>query len=237
MSWTCGRWRPVTSPFYSSEQTDLSRVVLGEVVAAVPDAVLIGGWASWVRTGGAMSHDIDLIVSRAELEQLRSMVDDLSESRHLGGVKWRATWRDIHLDLYVAHQSQLGSNLQLRVEKLVPYVEQVNGYRVLSIPAHTATKIAALLDRPDSMPGRKDRYEILRLLQSPQASRTPVVMRSASARTAEQLDTLTDAAFGFLGDGLNKKGRAALRRMATDWTAGQAGSASTIAVAPSGPTL
>ena len=169
----------MTNPFYSSEQTDLSRAVLGEVVAAVPDAILIGGWASWVRTGGAMSHDIDLIVTRAELEQPEAMVDDLSESRHLGGVKWRATWRDIHLDLYVAHQSQLGTNLQLRVEKLAPYVEQVNGYRVLNIPAHTATKVAALLDRPDSMPGRKDRYEILRLLRAPQAARTPLIMLAA----------------------------------------------------------
>lgn len=75
----------MTSPFYSSEQTDLSRAVLGEVMAAVPKAILIGGWASWVRTGGAMSHDIDLIVSRAELELLGAMGDDLSESRHLGG--------------------------------------------------------------------------------------------------------------------------------------------------------
>lgn len=30
--------------------------------------------------------------------------------------------------------------------------------------------IAALLDRPDSLPGRKDRYEILRLLDDPAAS-------------------------------------------------------------------
>lgn len=105
------------------------------------------------------------------------------------------------------------------MEKLVPFVEQVNGYRVLSVPAHTATKMAALLDRPDSLPGRKDRYEILRLLRAPDASRTPVVIRAASARNAEQLTTLTNAAFGFLGDGLNKKDRAVLRRLATSWTA------------------
>lgn len=228
----------MTSPFYSSEQTDLSRAVLGEVVAAVPDAVLIGGWASWVRTGGAMSHDIDLIVSRAELDQLAAMVDDLSESRHLGGVKWRATWRDIHLDLYVAHQSQLGTNLQLRVEKLIPHVERVNGYRVLSVPAHTATKIAALLDRPDSMPGRKDRYEILRLLTAPAAARTPAVIREASARNAEQLNTLTDAAFGFLAQGQNKKSQAVLRRTAMAWTAAAQQSGEPAPAPPSsGPTF
>jgi hypothetical protein len=51
----------MTNPFYSSEQTELSRAVLGEVVGAVPEAILIGGWGTWVRTGGPMSHDVDLI--------------------------------------------------------------------------------------------------------------------------------------------------------------------------------
>ena len=38
----------MTNHFYSSEQTDLSRAVLGEVVAVVPAAILMGGWGSWV---------------------------------------------------------------------------------------------------------------------------------------------------------------------------------------------
>lgn len=90
----------MTNQFYSSEQTDLSRAVLGEVLAAVPAAILIGGWGSWVRNGGPMSHDVDLIVTRGELGILERIVDDLSESHHLAGTKWRATWRSIHLDLY-----------------------------------------------------------------------------------------------------------------------------------------
>ena len=104
-----------------------------------------------------MSHDVDLIVTRGELGILERMVDDLSESHHLAGTKWRATWRSIHLDLYAPFQSRLGANLQLRVELLTSHAETVNGYRVLTSAAHTATKIAALLDRPDSLPGRKDR--------------------------------------------------------------------------------
>lgn len=55
----------MTSPFSSSEQTELSRAVLDEVLTAVPDAILIGGWSTWVRTGGPTSHDIDLILDRA----------------------------------------------------------------------------------------------------------------------------------------------------------------------------
>ena len=79
----------------------------------------------------------------------------MSESHHLAGTKWRGTWRDIHIDLYAPYQSRLGANLQLRVEALVPHAETIDGRRLLSVPAHTATKIAALLDRPDSLPGGK----------------------------------------------------------------------------------
>jgi hypothetical protein len=205
--------------FYSSEQTDLSRAVLGEVVAAVPAAILIGGWGSWVRTGGPMSHDVDLIVTRDELAALERIVGDLSESHHLAGTKWRATWRSIHLDLHVPFQSRLGANLQLRVELLTSHAETANGYRVLTSAAHTATKIAALLDRPDSLPGRKDRFEILKLLEDPSTSGTPLIIAAASARTPAQVDKLVRDAFVFLtGEPeLNRQARSRLRRMEAVW--------------------
>jgi hypothetical protein len=205
--------------FYSSEQTDLSRAVLGEVVAAVPAAILIGGWGSWVRTGGPMSHDVDLIVTRDELAALERIVGDLSESHHLAGTKWRATWRSIHLELYVPFQSRLGANLQLRVELLTSHAETANGYRVLTSAAHTATKIAALLDRPDSLPGREDRFEILKLLGDPSTSRTPSIIAAASARTPAQVDKLLRDAFRFLtGEPeLNRQARSRLRQMQAVW--------------------
>jgi hypothetical protein len=147
------------------------------------------------------------------------MVDDLSESHHLAGTKWRATWRSIHLDLYTPYQSRLGANLQLRVEHLVPYVETVNGYRVLTTPAHTATKIAALLDRPDSLPGRKDRYEILRLLDDPAIADTPNIILRASTRTTDEVRTLLHKAFEILAaePELAKRARAQLRERETAW--------------------
>ncbi len=166
-----------------------------------------------------MSHDVDLIVSRGDLAVLGGIVDDLSESRHLAGTKWRASWRSIHLDLYVPFQSRLGANLQLRVEKLANFAESVDGYQVLRVPAHTATKVAALLDRPDSLPGRKDRHEILRLVDDPAAIRTPAVIAEASARTAAEVDKLLHDAFVFLaGEAtLTKKERARLRTTETAW--------------------
>jgi hypothetical protein len=229
----------MTNPFYSSEQTELSRAVLGEVVGAVPQAILIGGWGTWVRTGGAMSHDVDLIVSRPELAVLETMVDDLSESHHLAGTKWRATWRSIHLDLYAPYQSRLGANLQLRVEQLLPHVETVNGYRVLTTPAHTATKIAALLDRPDSLPGRKDRYEILRLLDHPAIAETPDIILRASTRTTDQVRTLLHRAFEILAaePELAKRARAQLRERETAWRRLLPDSPSPGSPPQSGPTI
>src|ERR1700684_157750 len=103
---------------YSSKQTENSREVLDELLALIPNAVLIGGWASWVRTKGPMSHDIDLIISHAERNQIGAIAVDMSESTHVGARKWRATYRDIHVDLYVPHQSRLGEELKLRTEDL-----------------------------------------------------------------------------------------------------------------------
>jgi hypothetical protein len=209
----------VTNPFYSFEQTEQSKAVLDDLLGAVPEAILIGGWGTWARVGGAMSHDVDLIVSRAELAQIEGMVDEISQSHHLAGTKWRGTWQGIHIDLYAPFQSRLGANLQLRVEALVPYAELADGRRLLSVPAHVATKVAALLDRPDSLPGRKDRQELLHLLARPDASGAAGVIKAASARTPDEVGVLIDRAMTFLAGeaSLNRQERNRLRQMARQW--------------------
>lgn len=128
---------------YPPEFTDRSRSVLHRVHEAVPDAVLIGGWGTWLRTGGPMSHDIDLIVSRSELAIIAGFGDEVSESHHLGGRKWRGTLDDIHLDLYVPQESRLGRHLQLRVERLGDRRDTVDGWVALDLAAQVATKLAA----------------------------------------------------------------------------------------------
>jgi hypothetical protein len=158
----------------------LARPVLGEVLAAVPDAVLIGGWGTWVRSRGPMSHDIDLILARDQLAVLEVLIDDLSDSRHLAARKWRGTWRGVHLDLYVPWESKLGQRLGLRTEVLIDHSELVEGYNVLSVDAHIATKLAALLDRPASLPGFKDRQEIRAPLAAGGGRGTPAVLASSS---------------------------------------------------------
>jgi hypothetical protein len=210
---------PPSRDFYPPEYTERSRSVLTTVREAVPEAVLIGGWGTWVRTGGPMSHDIDLIVTRPELATLEGFVEDLSESRHLAGRMWRATLQGVHLDLYVPYQSRLGAHVQLRTERLVQHREIVDRWVVLDNPAHLATKLAALLDRPDSTPGDKDRHEIMALLAQGVDGATAVdVLHDASARPPDEVTALIAQAFEYLGDvTLDRSQRRALNAQAKDW--------------------
>jgi hypothetical protein len=210
---------PSTPGFYPPEFTERSRSVLGRVHEAVPDAVLIGGWGSWVRTGGPMSHDIDVIVTRPQLAALTALVDEMSESRHLACREWRGTLEGIHLDLYVPYQSRLGQLLELRTERLVRRIEVVDGWVVLEPPAHLATKLAALVDRPDSAPGDKDRLEVMALLaQGVDAADAVGVVHDASARRPAEVAALIDRAFEYLGDlRLDRNQRRTLNQLANHW--------------------
>jgi hypothetical protein len=210
-----------SQPFYPPEYTDRSRAVLARVRHAVPEAVLIGGWATWLRTGGAMSHDVDLIVTRAQLAQLSSIVDDVSESRHLGGRKWRGTIDGIHLDLYVPYESRLGQHLQLRIERLIQRTDHIREWVVLDLPGHLATKLAALLDRPDSMPGEKDRQEIVSLLAHDlDPTEAVAAINAASALTPAEVRPLLAQAFTYLRDmTLKEEQRRRLSRLAAEWDA------------------
>lgn len=199
--------------------------MLNRVHRAVPDAVLIGGWATWVRTGGPTSHDIDLIVTRPQLALIKAMTEEMSESRHLAGRKWRATLEGIHLDLYVPHDSRLGQHLQLRTETLVRRQEIVDGWVVLDPPGHIATKFAALLDRPDTNPGEKDRLEISALLaQGVDTAEAVRVLHEASTRASREITQLIGQAFAYLGDPqLSRDQRRHLNELAVQWRAHSTG--------------
>lgn len=186
--------------FYPKEYTDLSRRVLARFLGDVPDAILIGGWASWARIGVLQSHDIDVIVGPELLPLIEQRFGPLTLSTHIGGRKWRGQIEGIHLDVYVPHQSRLGARLRLRVEALPPYAEVVDGRRLLGLPAHLATKFAALLDRPESQSGEKDRFEIWRLLaQDISPSQIGQVMRASEAPGLEVVAAVRDV-FSYLQD-------------------------------------
>jgi len=92
---------------------------------------------------------------------------DLSPSNNHQGRKLRATIDDVHLDIYLPYESQLGSKLRLKVEVLAEYPDELSfeSWTLLRLEAHIATKMAALLDRHFSEKGQKDAREILALLE------------------------------------------------------------------------
>lgn len=186
--------------FYPKEYTDAGRRVLDRFLGDFPDAILIGGWASWARIGVLQSHDIDAIVGPELLSQVAEKYGALTVSTHIGGKKWRGEFQRIHLDLYVPYQFRLGGRLRLRVEDLPPHAERVDGWQLLSMPAHLATKFAALLDRPDSEPGEKDRIEIWRLMEQAIAPEEVAgVLRASEAPAIQVLAAIRDV-FEFLED-------------------------------------
>jgi hypothetical protein len=199
------------------EKANMTPATRADATAAA--TVLIGGWGTWLRTGGPMSHDIDLIVTRPELATLTALVDELSESRHLAGRKWRGSLDGIHLDLYVPHQSRLGQHLHLRTERLVRRTQVLDDWVVFEPPAHLATKLAALVDRPDSAPGDTDRNEIMALLdQGIDTADAVAVIHEASDRPPGEVTELIDRAFEYLGDlRLDRNERRSLNQLAREW--------------------
>jgi hypothetical protein len=89
----------------------------------------------------------------------------------------------------------------------------MEGRRVLDAPAHLATKLAALLDRPDTLPGEKDREEVWLLLrtEAPDPDQLAAVL-GASSLEGSALTSAVDEALGYLRDlPLSRPERAWLR--------------------------
>lgn len=143
------------------------RLVLDHLGRELDPSILIGGWATHFRVGGEISHDIDLIVTPDSRYRLPSAVDNLTDNNVHQGRKYRGELDGVHLDIYVPHESQLGSVLRLRVEALAEHVDReiAPPWLLLTIEAHFVTKLAALLDRFQSEKGGKDARELLALLK------------------------------------------------------------------------
>lgn len=187
-------------------------------------SILIGGWATKLRIGGEASKDIDLIINDLGLRsKLRNELTDYSENtHHSGGLKGRGTVKGVHVDTYIPYESQLGDKLRLKVEELSKYVEpeRVQGWLMLTIDAHIATKFAALLDRPDSEKGAKDAREIVGLFKhNPTASGVIDVLRTATAANPADIASYVSDVFELLPDRakLNKKERRELANMRRAW--------------------
>ena len=205
------------------------RLVLDYLGEELEPSILIGGWATVARVGGEISLDIDLIIGSPEVrEKVWATLSEVSESNHLQGTKWRGSFEGVHVEVYIPHQSELGGRLRLKVEVLAEHAEPfgASGWRLLTVEAHTISKIAALLDRPDSEKGFKDAREVLRLLElgvSPTLATQILV--SGSAIDSTELPDLVATAFDLLGprSGANKAQREQIRRWKREWAAAVTG--------------
>jgi hypothetical protein len=179
------------------------RAVVDRLGSELEPSILIGGWATFVRVGGEISLDIDLITSQQSRHKLEQMMTDLSPSNNHQGRKLRATFDDVHLDIYLPFESQLGSKLRLKVEVLAEYPDELSfeKWTLLCLEAHIGTKMAALLDRHYSEKGQKDAREILALLKLEGVD--PViaaeVLDRASTLDILNLPTMIGEAFDLIG--------------------------------------
>jgi hypothetical protein len=193
---------------------DHVQAVMRRFVREFPDAVLIGGWATYLRSHVAKSYDIDVIVDHATLAKLGAKYQ-LLPSQHISGRKFAIEVEGIGVDVYPVYQSKLGRRLQIPVEVLIDHAEKIDRTRVLTAEAQFVAKMAALLDRPDTLPGEKDRREMWELINS-----TPGLDYKAIAEIllrggweGDRQTELLDQIFELLGEtaDLSKPNRAVLR--------------------------
>jgi hypothetical protein len=190
-------------PNLYEDKNGVVRAVVDRLGHDLEPSILIGGWATFARVGGEISFDIDLITSQQSRHKLEQMMTDLSPSNNHQGRKLRATIDDVHLDIYLPFESQLGNTLRLKVEVLAEYPDELSfdKWTLLRLEAHICTKMAALLDRHFSEKGEKDAREILALLKLEGVD--PVVaaevLDRASTIGSEHLPAVIGEAFDLIG--------------------------------------
>ncbi len=201
------------------------RALLDSLGYDLEPSILIGGWATNARVGGEISHDIDLIITDQSLRQrLPERLTGYSENHlHSGGRKARGDADGVHVDAYFPYESKLGSKLLLDVGVLARYVDpdfKVEGWLMLTLDAHIATKIAALLDRHATEKGRKDARELVALIDSGGTAAGVVkVLLAATGGPAEDIPTHVRTTFELLPKlgGLNQKDRRRYAFLAREW--------------------
>jgi len=189
-------------PSLYEDDNGVIRALVDRLGYDLEPSILIGGWATFVRVGGEISLDIDLIPSQESRHKLELILTDLSPSNNHQGRKLRATIDDVHLDIYLPYESQLGGKLRLKVEVLAEYPDELSfeKWTLLRLEAHIATKMAALLDRHFSEKGQKDAREILALLKldGVDPAVAAEVLHRASTVDIQELPALIGEAFDLI---------------------------------------
>lgn len=201
------------------------RALLDSLGYDLEPSILIGGWATNARVGGEISHDIDLIITDQSLRRrLPERLTEYSENYlHSGGRKARGNADGIHVDAYFPYESKLGTKLLLDVGALTRYVDpelKVEGWLMLTLDAHIATKIAALIDRHATEKGRKDARELVALIDSGGTAAGVIeVLLSATGGPVADIPDHMRTTFELLPKlaALNQKDRRRYASLAREW--------------------
>lgn len=189
-------------PSLYEDNNGVIRALVDRLGHDLEPSILIGEWATFIRVGGEISLDIDLITSQGSRHKLEQLMTDLSPSHNHQGRKLRATLDNVHLDIYLPYESQLGDRLRLKVEVLAEYPDQLKfeKWTLLRLEAHIATKMAALLDRHFSEKGQKDAREVLALLKLENVDPTVAaeILQRASTVSIEDLPAMVGKAFDLI---------------------------------------
>ena len=106
--------------------------------------------------------------AKSDLESWGFGACAIALSHPIGGQKLALEVEGVGVDVYPVYQSRLGRRLQIPVEVLINHTEKIDQTRVLTAEAQFVAKMAALLDRPDTLPGEKDGREMWELIDSGQ---------------------------------------------------------------------
>jgi hypothetical protein len=83
-------------PNLYEDESGVIRALVDRLGHDLEPSILIGGWATFVRVGGEISLDIDLITSQESRHKLEQLMTDLSPSNNHQGRKLPATIDDVN---------------------------------------------------------------------------------------------------------------------------------------------
>lgn len=120
--------------------------------------ILIGGWAVFLYTKALKSKDIDVVMEFEELEKMR---DEFIVSKNERLRKYEARKEEIEIDIYVPFYSSPG----IPAEEIKKFTTRIEGFEIPEKEALVLLKQKALLDRQDSLKGKKDLVDLISLFK------------------------------------------------------------------------
>lgn len=122
--------------------------------------ILIGGWAVFLYTKALKSKDIDLVAEYEELEKLREEFEVFKNERLR---KYEARKEEMEIDIYVPFYSNPG----LPADDLKKFTTIQEGFKTVEKEILAILKQKALLERVNTVKGRKDLADLVSLFRLP----------------------------------------------------------------------